>query len=52
MIEDVERKTIELQQTTLKRKAEEEKLAQESAAIANKEREIQNRQAILRQKQQ
>lgn len=52
MIEDVERKTIELQQTTLKRKVEEEKLAKESAAIASKEREIQNRQAILRQKQE
>lgn len=40
MIQDVSRKTHELQQTTLKRKAEEEKLAREQAAIAGKEREI------------
>ena len=40
MIMDVEKKTLELQQTTLKRKAEEEKLAREQAAVSNKHREI------------
>lgn len=52
MINDVTEKTVILQQNSLKRKNEEEKLAKEKAEIAKKHKEIEELRAVLTEKEQ
>lgn len=51
MINDVTEKTVILQQNSLKRKNEEEKLAKEKSEIDKKQKEIQELQNILQEKE-
>ena len=51
MISDVTEKTVILQQNSLKRKNEEEKLTKERAEIEKKKREIHDLEKVLHQKQ-
>lgn len=50
MIREVSLKTAELQQNSLKRMAEEDKLRKEQDAIEDKQRKLEEQKAILRQK--
>lgn len=52
MINDVTEKTVILQQNSLKRQNEQEKLAKEKAEIAKKRKEIEELKAVLAAKQQ
>ena len=50
MIEEVTKKTEVLQQNSLKRKSEEEKLARERTEILKKKKEIEELEVLLRGK--